>query len=226
MQWPPQDQPKLVLAMTFRIATWNLCLGLANKKDLVLDELNSNKIDVCCMQETELNNDFPTGILCCPLYKFEGEKSTGKKRAGLYVNNRVIYKRRDDLEEENMHLIIIDVDLVNTIRIISLYRSFRPPDGSTPIDFFKKQISILQRCMTSKTIILGDFNLDARMQHRLDYPHKLIYNVLDNFTSNFNLEQIVNFSTWSRSSKNVKKRINPRSCVCKCQSSNLKLFKF
>ena len=37
-----------------KVATWNLCLGLSNKKDTVLNEIELNSIDVCCMQETEL----------------------------------------------------------------------------------------------------------------------------------------------------------------------------
>ena len=72
--------------MAVKIATWNLCLGLLNKKDLILDELNNNQIDVCCMQETELENNLPTNILSSPNYRFEPEKSTGKKRVGLFIN--------------------------------------------------------------------------------------------------------------------------------------------
>ena len=37
------------------IATWNLCLGIANKKDTVTSYLTSNNIQVCCLQETEVN---------------------------------------------------------------------------------------------------------------------------------------------------------------------------
>ena len=33
--------------------TWNLCLGLANKKDLVTDTLKRKDISVCCLQEIE-----------------------------------------------------------------------------------------------------------------------------------------------------------------------------
>ena len=35
-----------------KIATWNLCLGLANKKDLVTKYLDLHNVSVCCMQET------------------------------------------------------------------------------------------------------------------------------------------------------------------------------
>ena len=62
-----------------KIATWNLCLGLPNKKDTVLRELESNKIDICCMQETELEKNYPINILSTPTYEFESEKNTVKK---------------------------------------------------------------------------------------------------------------------------------------------------
>jgi hypothetical protein len=42
---------------------------------------------------------------------------------------------------------------------------------------------------------MGDFNLDAKMQYRLDYPHRLIYDCLNDFTTELNFEQIVDFPT-------------------------------
>ena len=47
-----------------KIATWNLCLGLKNKKDYVSDVIRENEIDICLIQ------------LChtpkyCLLYNFE-----------------------------------------------------------------------------------------------------------------------------------------------------------
>ena len=37
-----------------KIATWNLCLGLTNKKDYVSQMITVNKIDICCMQEIDV----------------------------------------------------------------------------------------------------------------------------------------------------------------------------
>ena len=41
-----------------KIGTWNVCLGLANKKDLVSKIIIENEIDVCVLQEVDipLNN--------------------------------------------------------------------------------------------------------------------------------------------------------------------------
>ena len=109
------------------------------------------------------------------------------------------------------------------LRIITIYRSFRPPDGRSPMDFFKDQLAAMQQNCTKNTIILGDFNLDAKMQYRLDYPHKHLYACLDEFTTEFNFEQLIDFPTWSRSINNVKKEstldhiyVNNTPIVSKC----------
>ena len=48
--------------LTINIGTWNLCLGLTNKKDIVTSTLSRNNIKICCLQETEVPNDFPDDI--------------------------------------------------------------------------------------------------------------------------------------------------------------------
>ena len=136
-----------------KIGTWNLCLGLPNKKELILETLKKNKIDVCCLQETELGHNFPEEILNSSDYCFEAENSTNKKRVGIYVHKRLNYQRRFELEEKNRHLIIIDLELDINIRIITLYRSFRPPDNLSPADFFRRQLFIANKHTINKTIL-------------------------------------------------------------------------
>ena len=90
-------------------ATWNLCLGLANKKDTVNRYLNENNIKVCCLQETEIPQGFPENILNSGGYILELEMNSEKKRVGVYLHRDVNYVRRFDLEKENHHIVIIDV---------------------------------------------------------------------------------------------------------------------
>ena len=45
---------------------------------------------------------------------------------------------------------------------------------------------------------MGDFNLDARMNHRMDYNRKVPLKLLNDFALENHLIQIVNFNTWSR----------------------------
>ena len=56
----------------------NLCLGLMQKKDFVLNDLDTNKIDICCLQETEILKDFPTESLNGSLFIFKSEKNSLK----------------------------------------------------------------------------------------------------------------------------------------------------
>ena len=48
-----------------KIGTWNLCLGLANKKDSVIDLLATHEINICALQETEIPIGFPENVLNC-----------------------------------------------------------------------------------------------------------------------------------------------------------------
>ena len=93
-----------------KIATLNLCLGLKFKKDLVKNILIENEIDVLSMQEIEIESDFNCELLSIPGYIFEYESNNVKRRVGCYVKNHLKYKRRLDLEGENSHLIIIDIE--------------------------------------------------------------------------------------------------------------------
>ena len=98
-----------------------------------------------------------------------------KKPHGL--NRNIEYTRRLDLENENLHIVIIDVKCAVSIRIISLYRSFRPQDGIMPEAFFKAQIEVLKRALTKNCFIMGDFNLDIEMEHRTDYVYNIILSI-------------------------------------------------
>ena len=46
-----------------KLTTWNLCLGLRNKKDCMSQIIKANKIDICCMQEVNIPADYDHDIL-------------------------------------------------------------------------------------------------------------------------------------------------------------------
>ena len=54
--------------MELKIATLNLCLGLKYKKLMVEQIINSNKIDILCLQEVELEFGFSENLLSIPGY--------------------------------------------------------------------------------------------------------------------------------------------------------------
>ena len=121
--------------MNFKVATWNICLGLPNKKDIVTDYLKLNNISICCLQETEIQQDFPTEVLNTGGFALELEMNDVKKRSGIYFRSDVKYVRRNDLEIKNYHIVISEVTLTCTVRIMCLYRFFLPSGYRVPSCF-------------------------------------------------------------------------------------------
>ena len=132
-------------------------------------------------------------------WKVEGSNlATSKKSFSI---------RRNDLELENLHILIVDVLSHVKIRIINVYRSFRPPNRMTPDRFFKEQLKVLQNAVCENCFIMGDFNLDARMSNRPDYLRKEPLKLLNDFALSCSFSQMVDFCTWSRTINNVKKSL-------------------
>ena len=111
-----------------KIATLNLCLGLKNKKEEIKRIVEDNKIDILCVQETEVIKDYPIELLTFRNFNYENEMNDLKSRCGIYVRNNVSYVRRTDLEVKNMHIVIIDINNTKKHRIITIYRPFKPPN--------------------------------------------------------------------------------------------------
>ena len=187
-----------------KIATLNLCLGLKNKKEEIKRLIHENKIDILCVQESEIPIDYPVRLLTFSGYNYENESNDVKSRCGIYVSNSVSYVRRHDIEIKNLHIVIIDLNDPNKTRIINMYRTFSPQTNQTQREFFETQIAMLGSVVTNNTILLGDFNLDHRKRFDINYSHKNYYTILNPLIQNNNLSQIVNFDTWSRVINNVK----------------------
>ena len=74
-----------------------------------------------------------------------------------------------------------------------------------PFNIFETQLSIIKHALTSNCYVMGDFNLDARMEMRPDYDRRIPLNNLVNFALEKNLIQIVTETTWSKIVKLVNK---------------------
>ena len=46
-----------------KIASWNLCLGLMNKKTYVSQTIMNEKIEMCCLQEIDVKPDVDKDLL-------------------------------------------------------------------------------------------------------------------------------------------------------------------
>ena len=186
------------------IGSWNLCLGLPNKKDIVTQYLQENKIAICCLQETEVPVNYPENTLNCNGFVLELESNEEKKRAGIYILQGTNYKRRLDLEMKGHHIVIIDACMGINIRIFNVYRSFRP-HGMSPMKLFENQLKIIKKSLTCNSFVMGDFNLDARMEGISSYNLKVPLCNLTEFALENKLYQLIDFCTWSRVINGVKK---------------------
>ena len=191
------------MTYTTKIATLNLCLGLRNKKEAVKRLINENKIDILCIQETEIPSDFPVDLLSFKGFNYESENNNVKSRCGIYISNAIPYVRRIDLESIDAHVVIIELNNSDQTRIINVYRPFNPQTNESQLSFFSKQLDIIKNATNNKSIILGDFNLNHHKRYDINYSHKNYFIKLNEAFENLNLIQIVTFDTWSRFINNV-----------------------
>ena len=105
------------------IATWNICLGLKNKKETIYEYLKEKNIKICALQEVEIAKDYNHQLLSSKEYKIEIESTKHKARNATLIHNTVNYERKKELEEEDNSIVIIDVNMSIKLRIINIYRS-------------------------------------------------------------------------------------------------------
>ena len=169
-----------------------------SKKNIVRNLILDEKIDVLCLQETEIEINLDHNLMSFPGYNYENENSPYRRRVGCYVNSNLKYVRRIDLEGNGLHLIIFDIKTVVDLRVINVYRSFNPPNNGNPRDYFLSQLEHIRNAYTQNTILMGDFNLDIGKKGSLGYAFNKYFEDLDNVLAQCDLIQLVNFPTWSR----------------------------
>ena len=178
------------------ISSWNFCWGMIRKLDFIRRLLQQNQIDIIFLQETEITMDYDLSLLNIEDYYLEIEKSE-TRRTCAYVKRTLNYKRRLDFEENDMHLICLDVLKPEKIRAIGVYRSFNP-SNQTKEQLFEKQVFMLNEwCTNYKDIkvIIGDFNIDYL---KMGTVNNLYYNELARLEQTNGLTQLVKEVTWSR----------------------------
>ena len=78
--------------MSIKLATWNICLGLQNKKDYVYKTVQEKNIDICLLQEVEVAHDYNHNLLSDLNYKIEIKKNNIKSRSAIIVKTMLIMK--------------------------------------------------------------------------------------------------------------------------------------
>jgi hypothetical protein len=145
----PTPEPR---AMQIKIGTLNLCLGLTNKKDLVKKIIIDEKIDILCLQETEIEINFDN-LMSFSGFFYESEINNIPSRVGCYVNSDLSYMRRLDLEGFNSHLLILDIMGPTSLHIINIYRCFKPQNNISAMKFFKYQMDLIHSAYNDNTCV-------------------------------------------------------------------------
>jgi hypothetical protein len=97
--------------------------------------------------EIEINQN----LLSFPDYNHIPEINDAKSRIGIYVNSKLDYVRRLDLEGLNSDIVIIDLKTNPQLRIVNVYRSFNQPNS-------KRQLGLLKLAINNNSLLMGDFN--------------------------------------------------------------------
>jgi len=71
-----------------KLATWNCCLGLSSKKELISDVLKIKKIDILYLQETEIEKS-DDNLFLIKSFNFESSKCNPKKSSCIYINENL-----------------------------------------------------------------------------------------------------------------------------------------
>ena len=72
-----------------KLSTWNICLGLKNKKDYIYQVIDKKEIDVCLLQEVEIDKDYDANLLTNGQFKIEVEKNKIKARAAILIKDNI-----------------------------------------------------------------------------------------------------------------------------------------
>ena len=137
--------------------------GLQGKFDEVSQILNNNKIEIFFLSELFLNNINSKFII--PGYEFlRKDRKTGSGGGvGIFIRTELNYKRRRDLEEDDIESIFIEIFPKNSKSFV-VGTIYRPPDSSKHLSKnFDTVLSNLLKDMDStrkEIIILGDINVD------------------------------------------------------------------
>ena len=119
-----------------------------------------NKIDILCLQEVDLEPNYPSEILSFTNYQLEVEINSYKSRAAIYIyiKNDLNFVKQHDLEGFDSHLVIVDIVGQVETQIINVNRSLNHHNGLTAKEKFKSQLKLIKLACTANIMILGDFN--------------------------------------------------------------------
>ena len=133
--------------------------------DILSTELSD--FDILAFPETWLHADIQTSDLHIPEFKPPERKDRARDRhcgVMIYVKDSVFYKRRHDLEPQNLECIWIKIQLKHTLILFGLF--YRPPNSDMAYySSIEDSISLALDTQINNIIVKGDFNLDKLSHH-------------------------------------------------------------
>ena len=57
-----------------KLSTWNVCLGMRNKKEVIYETLKNERIDICALQEVEIPKNYQHELMSSKDFKIEIEQ--------------------------------------------------------------------------------------------------------------------------------------------------------
>ena len=136
--------------------------SLYHKIDLIQSELSS--FDIISITETWLDANIPNSNILLPGFQFPERKDRQADHYGgvvIYVKDSIPFKRRTDLEINNVECIWIELKLCNSKTILfGLF--YRPPNFSCDnTSRILDSIELAVDTGITNIIITGDFNLNT-----------------------------------------------------------------
>ena len=110
------------------------------------------------------------------------------------MKNTIKYTRRFELEGENNHLLIIDVEngIKTKKRLINIYRSFNSV-GLSERDLFTRQLDLIKLAFNNDSALIGDLNLDYKKRYDVNYQRRSLFDLFEDKLGGLNLIQLVKF---------------------------------
>ena len=116
-------------------------------------------------------------------------------RVAVYLDNKISYIRRRDLEGVNSNLLILDLVGSNPVRLINVYRSFSPQHNINQREKFTIQLQLIKAAHTPTTIIMGDLNLDWNKKFDASCAYKNYFEDMELHLEESGLNQMLNQAT-------------------------------
>ena len=181
---------------TIKICYWKCARGIVNKKHLIEDLIKSKSLDVLFIAECDLNNI----IIDSNMLKIEGydlifTNNLAKRdmtRMCAYIKTNRQFNHRSIDEKDFNDIIILECE--DKI-IAGIYRPFKCHDGESQVTNFERLIQnlrdMVKKYVSKDVTIIGDFNVDYGKMHETTDPQKNIAKILNDFTDDSALKQLI-----------------------------------